>query len=126
MIELKTGKPLVPGKGVHQQRNAERVEHFNTGHIDVSSAGVLEVEGKKVQVIVRIKNEPIEFDIALDLQMLSRVQQRPGRGGQAHAAHVEVSDARAALVEDMINPGQHALAGLRITLARKLVNHVVG
>src|SRR2546421_6219186 len=61
LIELKTGKPLVPGKGVHQQRNAERVEHFNTGHIDVSSAGILEVEGKKAQVIVRIKHEPNEF-----------------------------------------------------------------
>ena len=48
----------------------------------------------------------VELDVALDLQVLAGVEQRPGRPGQAHAAHVEVAHARAALVEDVVEPRQ--------------------
>ncbi len=95
---------------VGQHRKSERVEHFNGAHIDACADDAADVQRQEVEIVVSVKRVTIEFDVAFDLQMLACFEQRPRRRGQAHAAHVEVREPRAALIEDVIDPGQHALA----------------
>ena len=73
-----------------------------------------------------MQRRAIEFDVALDLQMLTRINQRPRRRGKAHAAHIEVRDARPIVVEDVVKPRQPALPGNRIALADKLIDLLIG
>src|ERR1044072_2830636 len=57
--------------------------------------------------------------------MLAGFEQRPRRRREAHPAHVKVREPRAALVEDVIDPGKNALAGLRIALLDVAIDDVV-
>src|SRR6185503_17219466 len=106
-------------------RQAERVEHFNRAHVDPAAVNPCKVERKEVQVVIRVQRVTIELDIAFDLQVLARFKQRPGRSRKAHASYVEVRKPRAALVEDVIDPGKYALAGLWIALFDEAVYDVI-
>src|SRR5688500_3425220 len=57
--------------------------------------------------------------------MLPRVQERPRRPREAHPADVEVVEPRPALVEDVLEPRQHALARARVALADEALDGVV-
>jgi hypothetical protein len=70
-----------------------------------------------------VEREPVELDVALDLQVLSRIDERPRRAGKAHPAHVEICEARAALIKNVLEPRQQTFARARIALAHKTINH---
>src|SRR6185503_150171 len=89
---------------VHQQRNSQRVEYFDGGHVYASADDATHVKRKEVQVIVRMKCVAIELDVPFDLEMLSGFEQRPRRRREAHAADVEVRKPSAPLVENVIDP----------------------
>ena len=72
-----------------------------------------------------MQRRAIEFDVALDLQMLTSINQRPRRRGKAHAAHIEIRDARAIVVEDVVKPRQAAFPSNRIALADKLIDLLI-
>ena len=90
--------------------NTDLVEQFRSGHVHTRAAGVGDPEGNEVEVVVGVERVAVELDVALDLQVLPRVEQRPCGAGQTHPADVEVRESRAALVEDVIDPRQNALA----------------
>src|SRR6185369_1560579 len=56
---------------------------------------------------------------------LAGFEQGPRRRREAHPAHVEMREPRAALVEDVIDPGKDALAGLRIALLDVSIDYVI-
>jgi hypothetical protein len=58
--------------------------------------------------------------------MLTSFQHGPGRRRKAHAANVEVSEARSTLVEDVFSPGKLALTGGGVSLSYKLIEQVTG
>ena len=57
--------------------------------------------------------------------MLACFEQRPRGRREAHATHVEVRESRATLVEDVIDPGKNALAGLWIALFDEMIDDVI-
>src|SRR4051812_40822820 len=57
--------------------------------------------------------------------MLARVEQRPRRPRKTHAPHVEVFEPRAALVEDVLEPRQKALARARVAHAYEALDRVL-
>ena len=48
----------------------------------------------------------IEFDVALYLKVLSCFEERPRWSGETHASDVEIRKPRAALIKDVVDPGQ--------------------
>src|SRR3954463_15175632 len=57
--------------------------------------------------------------------MLARVENRPRRPRKTHAPHVEVFQPRAALVEDVLEPRQKALARTRVAHAHEALDRVL-
>ena len=108
---------FVVRESVGQQRHAERVEHFDALHIDAPADGGLNIEGNEIEIVVSLQRVAIKLDVAFDLKMLAGIEQRPRRRGKTHAANIEIGEARAALIEDVVNPGKLALAGARVAFA---------
>ena len=110
LVKLKAGQAFVIVVGVHEWMNAEGIQHFSAGHVHVSPQGLLSIERHRGEIVIRVESCAIEFNVAFDLQMLSRVDERPGWRGETHAADIKVGDARAVLEKDVIEPGQEAFA----------------
>src|SRR5690349_5411147 len=72
-----------------------------------------------------VKRVAIELDVTLDLQVLTGFQQRPRRRRQTHAAHVKAREARAALIKDVIDPGQRAFARTLVSLLHEAIDKIV-
>ncbi len=85
------------------------VQHFDAGHVHFTRARIADVEREEVHVIVDVAGVAIELGIAVNLEMLAGIEQRPGGRGKADGAHIEIVDARAALREDAVHPRQRAL-----------------
>ena len=124
LIELKTHEPFGSRVSIDQQRQSGVIEGFRPGHVDAALSNIADVEGKEVQIVVGVERVSVVFDIALDLQMLTRVEHRPGRSGQAHSTNVEILKPRAPRIENMFDPWQQALAGARISLTKKAIDDV--
>ena len=75
--QLKTKMTFQDRERIQKQRDAQLVEKFRTGHIQLTARRVTEKERQEVEVIVSPESETIEFDIAFDLQVLPGVEQRP-------------------------------------------------
>ncbi len=125
LVELEADVALVVPEGVVEERDADLVEQLGAGHVHAHAADVGDPEGDEVEVVVGVERVAVELDVALNLQVLPRVEQRPGGPREAHPAHVEVRQPRAAFVEDVLEPRQHALAGARVALADEALDRVV-
>jgi hypothetical protein len=108
-------------KRVQKQRDAQLVEKFRTGHIQLTARRVTKKERQEVEVIVSPESETIEFDIAFDLQVLASVEQRPRGSRQTDAANVEVRKPGTTLIEDMIDPWEQTLSCFRLLFSNKPV-----
>ena len=86
---------------------------------------VAEVERKKIQVIVDVIGITVELGIAVNLEMLAGIEQRPGGRRKTDGANIEVLDARALLRENVIDPGQIALAGGGVDVAEFAFQQIV-
>jgi hypothetical protein len=125
LVELKADEAFVVRIRIDEERDAEFVQQFGAGHVHAHLARRAEPEGNEVEVIVGVEREPVELHVALNLQVLARIEERPRRRGEAHPAHVEVFEARAPLIKNMFEPRQQTLARTRIALAHKAFDHVL-
>src|SRR5258708_7178576 len=57
--------------------------------------------------------------------MLTRIKERPRRPREAHAPDIKIGEARAALVEDVVEPWQLALTSARVALLHKTVDNII-
>ena len=64
---------------VGQQGHANPVEHFDALHVNALSNSGLDIEGDEIEIVVSLQRVAIEFHVALDLQVLPRINERPGR-----------------------------------------------
>jgi hypothetical protein len=67
----------------------------------------------------------IELHVSLDLQMLPGIDEGPGRRRKTHATNVKISQARASLIKDIVQPGELTLASTRIALVHKPIDDVI-
>ena len=113
-------------KTIDQQRDFLVVQHFDAGHVDFVRARIADVEREEVHVIVDVAGVAVELGVAVNLQMLAGIEQGPGGRGKADGADIEVVDARAALHEDAVDPGQRALVRDGIDAGQLAFENVFG
>ena len=125
MVKLKAGQAFVVVVGVHQWMNAQGIQHFRARHVHGSPERLLSIERHRREIVIRVESCAIEFNVAFDLQMLSRVDEGPGRRGETHAADIKVGDARAVLEKDVIEPWQDALTGERVAFVGETLDKFI-
>ena len=59
---------------VGQHRQTQRVEHFHAAHIHAHTDRAGKIKWKEVEIVVGVKRIAIEFDVALDMEVLARFQ----------------------------------------------------
>ena len=124
-IQLRADIALVIIVSIDEQPHADTVKNFSSRHVDVSARALFDDEGKEIQIVISVQDIAIEFDVTLDLQVLARINHRPGRRGEAHASHVEVRNPRAVLEKNVIEPGKLALSGYSIALVNEPLDQLV-
>src|SRR6185295_17986486 len=93
---------LVVRIGIAEQWNADRVEDFDSLHVDASADSRLNIERDEVEIVVGLHRVAIKLDVAFYLQVLAGIDQRPGGRRETHAAHIKIREPRAALIENVI------------------------
>src|SRR5947207_221196 len=114
LVKLKAGQTFVIVIGVHQWMNAQAIQYFSAGHVDVSPHCLLNIERQRREIVIRVESCAIEFNVAFDLQMLSRVDEGPGRRGETHASDIKVGDGRAHLEKDVNETWKEATPAKRL------------
>jgi hypothetical protein len=123
--QLKALVALVVPVGIDEERDPEIVEDRRPPHVALPAPRIVEPEGDEIQVVVGMLRVPVELHVAADLEMLPGIEHRPRWPRERHAAHVEVREPRAAVIEHVLDPGQHAAARPGIAFADATVEDVV-
>src|SRR5215467_10210301 len=125
LVKLKALIPFIMWKGVNQKWHSKFIENFGARHVDMLLRDILDIKRDEIQIIVSMQRKAVKLHVAFDLQMLPRVEKRPRRRRQAHAADIEVREAGASFVEYVFHPRQAALARFGIRFVCEFINQAV-
>ena len=98
--ELKCLVAFFDREAVDQQRHALFVQQFSAGHIGPFLARIIAIQRKEIEIVELAQRVAIIFGVAVNLQMMTRVEHRPGRRRKAHTADIETVEPSAVPAEN--------------------------